>query len=48
MKELETVVIPLSDNVPTSFLRALIGMVEAHKDEIEAMMQEEQERSQTP
>ncbi len=48
MNELETVVMPLSAEVPTAFLRAFIGMVEVHKDEIEAMMQEEQERSQTP
>ncbi len=31
MNEQKTTVIPLSADVPTAFLRAFIGMVEAHK-----------------
>lgn len=41
-------VIPMSEDPPESFLRVLIDMMEAHREEIEQGMQqerEEQERS---
>ncbi len=41
MAEPETIIISMTDVIPTAFLRTIVEMVAEHRDEIEAGMEKE-------
>lgn len=41
MPEERTIIMEMSDTIPIPFLRELIEMIEAHRDEIEERMRKE-------